>query len=99
MRKPETQQTNIEQFNVLVGQIMETLIEACPVSTQFSPEDFGLQSGQWLEGGYTLTDDEIILNSTLTWLEAEGFIRGKQEFVITYKGLELWGRIPNKLQA
>jgi hypothetical protein len=44
MRKTETQKTNIEQFNVLVGQIMEALIEACPVSTQLSPEDFGLQS-------------------------------------------------------
>lgn len=99
MRKPETTKTNIERFNALVGPIMERLVEACPVSIQLSPEDFGLQSGQWLDGGYTLSDDEIILNSTLNWLSAEGFIRGGQEFVITYKGLELYGRVPNRLQA
>lgn len=99
MRKPETEKTNIERFNVLIGLIMERLIEACPVPMELSAEDFGLQTGKWVELHYSLSGDETFLNLALQWLASEGFIRGERAFVVTLKGLELYGRVPSRLQA
>lgn len=98
MRKPGTEKTNIELFNPLVGQIIEKLIEACPVPMRLTAEDFGLQAGRWAELHYFLSSEETLLESALNWLAAEGFIRGEKEFVITLKGLELCGRVPSRLQ-
>jgi hypothetical protein len=99
MRKPEAEKANIERFNLLVGQIMDKLIEACPVPMGFSAEDLGLRAGKWSELDYLPSDDETFLDSALKWLAAEGFIRGENEFVISLKGLELYGRVPNRLKA
>lgn len=99
MRKSATDQTNIERFNLMIGKILDKLIEACPTPIRFTTEDFGLQPGKWAELHYFLSDDETFLQSALNWLADEGFIRGQKEFVITHKGLELCGQLPNRLQA
>lgn len=98
MPAPTNEIPNIDRFNLMVGQIMERLIEACPLPVEFSAESLGLQAGYFSDMDYVISPDEQFLESALTWLVEEGFIRGKNEHVITLKGLELYNRVPNRLK-
>lgn len=98
MPAPTNEIPNIDRFNLMVGQIMERLIEACPQPVEFSAESLGLQAGEYSGLHYLRSSDEQFLASALQWLVDEGFIRGKSEHVITLKGLELYNRVPNRLK-
>lgn len=88
----------MEEFNKMICQIMDALIESCPVPLEINGASFGLQEGVWNGMHYSLSSEESVLFSTLKWLTAEGFIRGDGEYVITYKGLAHHNLLPNRLQ-
>lgn len=99
MRAPETKQSNAERFNLLIGKIQEKLLESCPVPIELPSSAFGMESGNYDGLHYFRSSDEVFLEATLQWLAAEGFIRGNNdEYVITHKGLELCGGLPNRLK-
>ncbi|MDR6915111.1 hypothetical protein J2X66_001976 [Pseudomonas sp. 3296] len=101
-----------QQFNGLVSKILDTLAAACPVPVEITVETFGLPKGAFdsspapsgfigFVGSYNETPEEELLNSTLGWLAAEGFIRAGEHadhYVATLQTLTLRGEIPNALQ-
>lgn len=93
MRDPN--ETNLERFDRLVRQVMDRLKNTCPLPTLLSPQDFGLKHGEQLANGdYQASEDEEFLRLTLCWLKDEGFVRGDNRYVITYKGMENQGFLP-----
>jgi hypothetical protein len=104
-------ETNKVQFNALVSKILDVLVAACPVQVEVTVESFGLPKGEFdsshepsgfigFVGSYNETPEEQLLNSTLRWLLAEGFIRVGEHtdhYVATLQTLTLRGEIPNTL--
>jgi hypothetical protein len=94
-------QSNREQFNLIARKVMVLLIESCPEYRPISAEDVGGTSSVYdeLKGINQPSASEAFLAATLEWLEEEGFIRGKNQYVATLKGLALYGAVPNSLQG
>ncbi|WP_433886063.1 hypothetical protein [Pseudomonas vranovensis] len=92
-------QSNLEQFNGLAKQILERLIEACPVAIELNVQDFGLQEGSPAGNGFwASSSDETFLNHSIKWLESEGYIRAVGgAYVATLVTLNHFQRVPNVL--
>ncbi|MDN3224169.1 hypothetical protein [Pseudomonas nunensis] len=100
---------NSADFNGLVSKILDLLVAACPVPLEITVETFGLPKGVYeksepsgflgFAGSYNETPEEALLQSTLLWLTAEGFIRlgDADHYVATLQTLKLRGAIPNTL--
>lgn len=92
-------ENNLERFNKLTKEILDRLVEACPVPLELKTEDFGLEPGKFESSGmYSYSGDENFLSSTIKWLEAEGYIRSVGgSHTATLETLRHVGRIPNAL--
>jgi hypothetical protein len=93
-------ESNKERFNDLIAKIMTTLIDTCPVYTPLSASEFGFEVGTTIapSGYYEPTPDEAFFNSCVQWLRDEEFIRGKNEYVATSYGLEVFNSLPECLK-
>lgn len=93
-------ESNREKFNDLISQIMDVLIDSCPVYNSLDPEEFGIQAGEMANNGmYNPTDEEAFFNDCIRWLKDEEFIRGDNSFVVTSYGLEMFNSLPECLVA
>ena len=97
-----------EAFNSCVRDVLKMLVPACPLPLELNVETFDLPKGSYeansspspfIGGFYNQTPEEKLLESTLDWLVAEGFIRkiGDTDYVATLQTLKLYGAIPNAL--
>ncbi|MFL1515306.1 hypothetical protein [Pseudomonas prosekii] len=99
------------EFNELVSKILDLAVTGCPVSVEITTETFELPKGDYEKsqptgifgalGFYNATPEEVLLNSTLQWLVAEGFLRTGEDnfYVATLQTLKLRGAVPNTLSA
>lgn len=94
MRRPCT---TPNRFNIIIGRVLDYLTDRCPEPVELSAERLSILAGE-TESGYS-TSDQLFLSDTVWWLEAEGFIRrkGAGAHVLTLKGLEQVGAVPNRL--
>lgn len=92
------EQSNLERFNGLAKQILERLIDACPIAVELKVSTFGLQEGRPSSGFWEYSSDEILLNQSIKWLESEGYIRAVGgDYVATLATLKHFQRVPNVL--
>lgn len=91
---------NVDRFNKLTRQILDTLNESFPKSAILNTNTFNLEMGKFDGTNRLLSNDEVFLGATLDWLAGEGFIRlvSSGIYVITLKGLALLGDVPESLQ-
>lgn len=91
------------RFDELTKQIIDLLVAACPLQVKITAEVFNLPRGKvsaatggFIGGFYTSSPEEEMLDSTLAWLEAEGFIRkGDTEYYIaTLLTLKIYNSVP-----
>jgi hypothetical protein len=90
---------NSKRFNLIIGRVLDHLTNHCPEPAELSAERLSILAGE-TESGYS-TSDQLFLSDTVWWLEAEGFIRrkGPGAHVLTLKGLEMVGAVPNCLST
>lgn len=93
-------ESNKERFNDLVTKIMAVLIDACPVYKGLSAGDFGFEEGSVNQTSffYEPTPDESFFNDCIQWLREEELIRGKDVYVVTSYGLEVFNSLPECLK-
>lgn len=93
------EQSNLDRFNGLAKQILEKLIEACPVGIDLKVTDFGLQAGgTGRDGFYSASSDEIFFDQSIQWLVTEGYARSVGgSYVATLATLDHFNRRPNVL--
>ncbi len=96
---------NIERFDKLCHQIMQALVDNCPIEMKLTAGTFGLQQRDRNDQYAQLTNDEVFMYAALRWLADEQVIRrivdGKNSYVghvITIKGLELRNAVPASLK-
>ncbi|MFP5420979.1 MAG: hypothetical protein ACLGID_05850 [Gammaproteobacteria bacterium] len=89
---------NSKRFNLIIGRVLDYLTDRCPEPAELSAEKLSILAGE-TDSGYS-TSDQLFLSDTVAWLEAEGFIRrkGPGAHVLTLKGLEMVGSVPNCLR-
>lgn len=103
---------NRTQFNDITRKVLELLTRSCPVPTRVDAAALGLPEGEWNQeerGAFTVsnrtykrTPEEVFLNLSLQWLEAEGYVRsggGREHYVATMKLLTLYNQVPNALSS
>lgn len=99
---------NRARFNELSKQVIDLLIGTCPLPLKITVETFNLPKGGvssapsgMANGFYTPSPEEDMLDSTLAWLVAEGFVResGTNHYVATLQTLKLYGSVPNAVSA
>lgn len=97
-------------FNNYVRDVLELLVSSCPLAVDINVETFNLPKGEYergsssktfsgLPGSYKQTQEEEMLKSTLSWLDAEGLIRidKRGRYVATLQALKVYGAVPNAL--
>ncbi|WP_236409242.1 hypothetical protein, partial [Pseudomonas gessardii] len=90
--------------------ILNLLIDSCPLQVEITVETLNLPKGDYeksppssglILGFYNQTPEEEVLNSTLEWLIAEGYIRAgaRDHYVATLQTLKLYGSVPSALSS
>jgi hypothetical protein len=94
-------ESNKKRFNDLIVKIMTVLIDACPVYTRIDAKQFGFEVGTTnpRSGYYEATPDEEFFNDCVRWLQEEELIRGKNQYVATSYGLEIFNSLPECLKV
>lgn len=96
---------NSARFNELAKQVMDLVVGACPLPVEITAETLNLAKGGFTSSGgftggfYDPSPEEEMLESTLAWLFAEGFIRkaNTDYFIATLQTLKLYGSVPNAI--
>lgn len=90
---------NSARFNELVKQVMDLVFGACPLPVEITAETLNLAKGGFSGGFYDPSPEEEMLESTLAWLFAEGFIRkaNTDYFIATFQTLKMYGSVPNAI--
>ena len=97
-------------FSGLVRTILNLLIESCPLQVEITVEKLNFPKGNYekspassgfIIGFYNQTPEEEVLNSTLEWLVAEGYIRAgaRDHYIATLQALKLYGAVPSALSS
>ncbi|MGY1949459.1 hypothetical protein [Pseudomonas pergaminensis] len=94
---------NKAAFNGCAGDVLRLLVLACPLPKAITADTFSLPKGNYTSSGgfvggfYNPTPEEELLDSTLEWLVAEGFVRkiGSDSYVATLQTLKIYNAVPN----
>ena len=102
---------NKAKFNEFARKILDALVEACPMSVELTAETLDLQKGHAEKAStsgimgtmafYSYSPDEQLLNSTLEWLDAEGFVRtaSRDHYVATLQTLKIYNAVPHAVST
>ncbi|OXS19868.1 hypothetical protein CGU37_22375 [Pseudomonas fluorescens] len=97
---------NSARFNELAKQIIDLVVGACPLPVEINAETLNLPKGgissapSGFSGGfYNPSPEEEMLDSTLAWLFAEGFIRkdNTDYYTATLRTLKIYNSVPNAI--
>lgn len=101
--------TNIEQFDLMVGQTLAHLYNSFPMPVNLSVSTFIGEDNMYLKESFTgaeLTPEAEFAYATYAWLLSAGYIDGKPYFnegisdaVLSAKGLETLKAVPDSLQG
>lgn len=101
--------TNIEQFDLMVGQTLAYLYNRFPMPANLSVSTFIGEDKVYVKDGFTgaeLTPEAEFAYATYAWLLNAGYIDGKPYFnegindaVLSAKGLETLKTVPDSLQG
>lgn len=97
---------NSARFNELAKQVIDLVVGACPLPVEITSETLNLPKGgvssapSGFSGGfYDPSPEEEMLDSTLAWLFAEGFIRQSSTnyYTATLRTLKIYNAVPNAI--
>lgn len=97
---------NSARFNELTKQVIDLVVGACPLPVEITADTFSLPKGGvssapsgFAGGFYNPSPEEEMLESTLDWLFAEGFIRkgSTNYYTATLRTLKIYNSVPNAI--
>lgn len=97
---------NRERFNELTKQVLDLVVGACPLLVEITADTLNLPkgrissaSGGFSGGFYESSPEEEMLDSTLAWLIAEGFIRkgNTDYYTATLRTLKIYISVPKAI--
>ncbi len=97
---------NSARFNELSKQVIDLVVGSCPLPLEIKAETLNLPRGSvssapsgFSGGFYNPSPEEEMLDSTLEWLSAEGFIRkcSTNYYTATLRTLKIYNSVPNAI--